>query len=191
MADTTPKFTANEHSHYTGPFASKAKFKSPEEEHAWAEGQRKECNKCHQALPRTSFGRNTSGADPFDKDGYRLRRGDCVDCNKQADKGMAKAKAIAKSAGVAYKAPEGTVCAVCKRKEGLVFDHCHTTEQFRGYLCDPCNRSMGVLGDNVEGLLRYVNYLNRVEKKTIHVDAATGELSVELGGGGGGGSGGV
>jgi hypothetical protein len=187
MAATPVEFTANERSHYTGPFGSKAKFKSPEEEHAWAEKQRKTCNKCRVELPRTSFARNTSGSDPFDRDGYRLRRGDCVDCNKKAEQGMAKAKAVAKRAGVSYKAPEGTACAVCARTEGLVFDHCHTTEQFRGYLCDPCNRSMGVLGDNVEGLLRYVSYLNRTEKKTVVTDPATHVVSVAMASGMGGG----
>jgi hypothetical protein len=174
----TPTFTDKEHAHYAGPFASKAKFKSPEEEYAWAKDQRKTCIKCCVALPLTAFSGNTSGADPFLSTGYRNRRGDCNECKKGANKGKAEAQKVAKSIGISYKAPEGTCCAVCGKKDKMVFDHCHETMVFRGYLCDPCNRSMGILGDNVAGLLRYVNYLNKTEKKTIVVDPTTGELSV-------------
>ena len=59
----------------------------------------------------------------------------------------------------------------------MVFDHCHEREIFRGYLCDPCNRSMGVLGDNIEGLLKCINYLNKTEKRTL-VQNASGELTI-------------
>jgi Recombination endonuclease VII len=168
-------FSATERAHYAR-HAQRAKFKTPEEEFAWAKDQRKTCNKCAESLPLTSFGGNTSGSDPFDREGYRLRRGDCVDCNKKAGAGKAEAVRLAKTLGIPYKAPEGTGCAVCGKTEKLVFDHCHETMTFRGYLCDPCNRSMGVLGDNVAGLLRYINYLNKSEKKTIVTDPATGEL---------------
>ena len=79
---------------------------------------------------------------------------------------------------IAYKAPEGTPCSICgKTDRRMVFDHCHEKEVFRGYLCDPCNRSMGVLGDNIEGLLRCVNYLQVTEKKVIVQDKA-GKLTV-------------
>ena len=81
-----PIFTSNEYTHYTGPFGKKAKFDSPEKEYEWAKTQIKECNKCKEELPLSEFGYNTSGQDPFDRNGCRLRRGDCKECNKMANK---------------------------------------------------------------------------------------------------------
>jgi hypothetical protein len=54
-----------------------------------------------------------------------------------------------------------------KGKNKLVFDHCHKNNKFRGYCCNSCNRSLGVLGDNVEGLITVLNYLLINEPSTI------------------------
>ena len=48
-----------------------------------------------------------------------------------------------------------------------MFDHCHKTNTFRGYLHNSCNRSLGVLGDDNEGILRAFNYVNKYKKKLI------------------------
>jgi len=79
--------------------------------------------------------------------------------------------------GISCKPPEGSCCFICKATDDLVFDHCHSHEVFRGYLCNPCNRSIGVLGDNVESLVRCVNYINQTEQKNIKV-SDEGELYV-------------
>lgn len=52
-------------------------------------------------------------------------------------------------------------CLICLKvpKKRLVIDHCHKTGKVRGLLCDPCNVALGFLEDNVEFLLRAVNYL--------------------------------
>ena len=47
----------------------------------------------------------------------------------------------------------------------LCVDHDHETGEFRGWLCNDCNASIGKLGDNLEGLMRAVAYLKRAEKK--------------------------
>lgn len=41
----------------------------------------------------------------------------------------------------------------------LHLDHCHTTGRFRGWLCSGCNTAIGTLGDNLEGLMKAVAYL--------------------------------
>jgi len=175
----TQIFTPNEYLHYSGPFGAKAKFNSPEEEYKWAEGQKKECNKCKVELPLSDFGYNTSGKDPFDKNGYRLRRGDCKDCNKQANKGKNEAMKVAKESGISYKAPEGTPCALCnKKKNNLVFDHNHETNRFRGYLCNECNRSIGMLGENMENMVKILNYINKDEKKKLFWNESTNQLEI-------------
>lgn len=38
-------------------------------------------------------------------------------------------------------------------------DHDHSDDSFRGWLCEPCNTGLGKLGDNLEGIIKAVNYL--------------------------------
>jgi hypothetical protein len=58
-------------------------------------------------------------------------------------------------------AAQGGVCALCGRAgvRKLCVDHCHTTGQVRGLLCDACNTSIGKLGDTAEALQRVADYL--------------------------------
>ena len=44
-------------------------------------------------------------------------------------------------------------------KAKLVFDHCHETLQHRGWLCDNCNRAMGMLGDDIAGMILSAKYI--------------------------------
>jgi hypothetical protein len=167
---SVPVFTQKERDNYVRQ-KDKAKFKSPEEEYGWSSKEIKRCTVCKEEKPLSSYNGNTSGTDAFDKTGYRLRRPECNECTKEAGKGKAEAKKLAKSMGIPYEAPEGTKCRICEKEatkgNGLVFDHCHEKNIFRGYLCNSCNRSMGVLGDNVEGLLKALNYLLISEPKKI------------------------
>ena len=57
----------------------------------------------------------------------------------------------------------GTNCEVCGKDETLCYDHCHTTGSFRGTLCRSCNKAIGQLGDNYQGLLKAAQYLKRFE----------------------------
>jgi hypothetical protein len=164
-------FTASEYDHYR-KHAHKAKYPTPEQEDAeYASITTKICTKCKTEKPLNLYNGNTSGADPFDRHGIRLRRPECGECTKTARKGNSVAKKVAKDTGIPFAAPEGTCCGICQKPQAednkLVFDHCHTTERFRGYLCNSCNRSVGVLGDDVAGILRVLNYLNGFEKLPI------------------------
>lgn len=68
--------------------------------------------------------------------------------------------------------PRTEVCECCgkpewvKHKTGtlksLALDHCHTSGKFRGWLCVKCNTGIGKLGDNLDGLMKAVEYLRRV-----------------------------
>jgi len=171
-------YSKSEYAHYSREHPTRI-YSSPEEETAqYASHTTKKCTKCDKHKVLTCFNGNTSGRDGFTAEGYRHRRPECSDCTKIAGQGMKVAKRIAKRDGISYKAPEGTCCAIChKAHKRMVFDHCHEKEVFRGYLCDPCNRSMGVLGDNIEGLIRCINYLQSTENKTIVV-GADGKLSI-------------
>lgn len=56
-------------------------------------------------------------------------------------------------------------CALCRKpfpgltKNQLHIDHCHTTNTVRGLLCMTCNVGLGMLGDNIEGLEKALQYL--------------------------------
>lgn len=54
-----------------------------------------------------------------------------------------------------------TECACCRAPKGLYFavDHDHATGQVRGVLCIKCNTGIANLGDNLEGVMRAVQYL--------------------------------
>src|SRR3990167_6004405 len=54
-------------------------------------------------------------------------------------------------------------CAICSRPAGaksmLEVDHCHASGLVRGLLCGPCNRAVGLLGDNPMRAIRTADYL--------------------------------
>jgi len=50
-----------------------------------------------------------------------------------------------------------------RRKVGLVLDHCSINNKFRGWLCSDCNLAIGLLGDNIEGVEKALNYLLKNE----------------------------
>ena len=51
------------------------------------------------------------------------------------------------------------VCACCKVRAPVDIDHSHSTNELRGLLCRACNIGIGLLGDNLDGLMRAVKYL--------------------------------
>ena len=156
----TPKVSDKERSHYARAWeAGACNFQTPEREYEWAINQCKKCTKCYTNKPLTDFMNNTSGRDAFDKNKYRLRRPECRECNKSANKGKNQAIKLAKENGISLKAPDGTECELCGKTTSIVFDHDHVNNVFRGWLCDPCNRSMGVLGDSAQSILSAVAYL--------------------------------
>lgn len=60
------------------------------------------------------------------------------------------------------------VCAICKTKPNFdkwkkrfAIDHCHSTGNVRGLLCDACNRGIGMLKDDPNILISAAEYLAR------------------------------
>jgi len=163
--------TKNERQHYVNAkneTPRRSKFDTPEEEYEWSQTQKKPCSKCKEDICLNNFAFNCSGNDHFNKSGYRHRRPECKNCLKKEQKTVENAKNKSKEAGEPTKAPEGSICEICKSDmRKLVYDHDHKKEVFRGWLCDPCNRGLGMLGDNVDGMMVAMNYILIREKRII------------------------
>lgn len=106
----------------------------------------KVCIWCGTRKQLKSFGlynRNTDGRDNR-----------CRSCVKHSTQVIKELKKTAP--------PKPEVCQCCGKppKKKFVLDHCHDTETFRGWLCDPCNLAIGLLGDDLEGLQRAIKYLS-------------------------------
>jgi hypothetical protein len=63
-------------------------------------------------------------------------------------------------------------CAICKshepggtRNKRFHLDHDHSTGRFRGFLCGPCNVTLGVFKDDPTRLRRAAEYLERHQRK--------------------------
>ena len=61
-------------------------------------------------------------------------------------------------------------CEICKKPISLIksddqetayVDHCHTTLQVRGLLCNPCNRGLGYFAENRKHLQSALAYLDK------------------------------
>jgi hypothetical protein len=55
--------------------------------------------------------------------------------------------------------PRPTACEICGTVGRVVFDHCHTSGKFRGWICTSCNRALGYFKDSPNVLLVAVAYL--------------------------------
>ncbi len=68
---------------------------------------------------------------------------------------------------------QGGGCAICGtldpggRYNKFVVDHCHATGRVRGMLCFRCNHTLGRMGDNYDGAMRFLRYLAKAEKRPI------------------------
>lgn len=88
------------------------------------------------------------------------RKSMCKPCNKNERIAERELKKI-----YGKTRPSGTPCDNCGRTNyALSLDHCHSTGEFRGWLCSLCNHGIGMLGDDVEALKRAVSYLERAKQ---------------------------
>lgn len=112
----------------------------------------KTCKVCKKTKDISQFGRNGTWYRP-----------DCLQCNAAMQRQYSKLRRQQKD-------PElGTPCECCgKITEKLHWDHCHGSHEHRGWLCNNCNTGIGKLGDTLEGVLKAVDYLAKVNKLGAH-----------------------
>jgi len=59
------------------------------------------------------------------------------------------------------------LCEICFTNEfKVVFDHCHNSGKFRGWICDRCNRVLGIVKDSPALLKKLALYLEKHNVKT-------------------------
>lgn len=114
------------------------------------------CNKCGLDLPVSEFSFHSAS---------NYLRPECKKCNNILSKERKRLR------DENPPPDEGHVCPICKRsgkecagegnsKNGpWALDHCHSTKEFRGWLCHKCNRAIGCFNDNKELLLSALKYL--------------------------------
>lgn len=57
--------------------------------------------------------------------------------------------------------PRPATCECCSKPKPLQMDHDHFLGTFRGWICSGCNTSIGKLGDDIAGVQRALDYLQR------------------------------
>lgn len=113
--------------------------------------KRKPCKSCKQIKPINVFELKPTEAS---------YRNICRTCRNYAQRTRRR---LRKQHMKEYGKPQNQPCKVCSQKVPLVFDHCHRTSRFRGWICKDCNAAIGKLGDNLEGLERARTYLREFE----------------------------
>jgi hypothetical protein len=105
---------------------------------------RKVCLYCKKRKNRKSFPKHIAHKDKLDSR--------CRSCIKKHTKIRTKLHKKAPP-----KPERCECCGVIPRKWHL--DHNHSNNLFRGWLCNRCNEGLGKLGDNLDGVIKAVNYL--------------------------------
>lgn len=77
-------------------------------------------------------------------------------------KGLYLTPTMKKEILVGRKRPDN--CEICgipakELAKGLCYDHDHTTDEFRGWICLYCNTTLGLVNDSVETLKKLISYL--------------------------------
>jgi hypothetical protein len=61
--------------------------------------------------------------------------------------------------------PRASKCEICLEKGKTVFDHCHNSGMFRGWICDRCNKTLGMVKDSPKLLKKLARYLEANDVK--------------------------
>ena len=123
------------------------------------------CNRCNIEKDWSMFHK-----DKYRKSGYSYTCSECSrSTKKKEDPYKARVRHIRFKYGMSvedydklYQDQEGK-CAICgsNGQTVLYIDHCHSTNDVRGLLCQPCNSGLGMFKDNPELLNSAIAYLKK------------------------------
>jgi hypothetical protein len=115
-------------------------------------------------------------------DNYYKRGGDrndyqntCKDCSRKRAASSQKHRNIKHRYGISVSEYDSIMkpaveCEICGNTEKLVYDHDHNTGQHRGVICTHCNKALGLLGDNIDGVQAALDYLEHHYVNQTNVD---------------------
>lgn len=113
--------------------------------------------------------RATYRARPEVKESERQRARDCRSANPDKSRNAVKAwratsgydPVAANRRRLEKKAqrPKPDSCECCGSGGKICWDHDHATGAFRGWLCEPCNKALGMAHDSLPRLIALVAYL--------------------------------
>jgi len=113
------------------------------------EKETKMCIRCHHLKP----------IDVFEKKKRELNyRNICRNCRCNS----ARVRTVLRRKHIKRHGLPSGKCAICD-KRNLVFDHCHSTNMFRGWICRACNSGIGKMGDTYRDVQIRADYLKCFE----------------------------
>jgi hypothetical protein len=149
----------------------------------------KTCYTCKEELPLSAFSKDKKAKDCLnyacrtcwskrsaenrskDPDRYRVLQRQSYEKNKHKYKERGRDYHLKTTYGISsveyekmLEAQAG-ICNICDNPATeelyniLMVDHCHKTNKVRGLLCRQCNIGLGAFKDNVETMLKAINYL--------------------------------
>lgn len=137
----------------------------------------KPCSRCGDVLPRSGFFPDRRTRDGLSKVCGRCRGRLAAVRKRVAARSRTDDDKRRDSLGARGLSPQdydlllelqGGGCAICGYDPGgrkLNVDHDHTAGRVRGLLCRKCNTGIGFFGDDLEGLRKAVEYLERHEHR--------------------------
>jgi hypothetical protein len=132
-------------------------------------GNLKLCNACGKHLPVTNFPVYQPKINKAWSEG--LRRASCSKCWKEGEH-VCSVWRKRNPLPVDFRCPICTMSHADFRATGRYLnrtpfsvDHCHKTMTVRGYVCNPCNSSMGFIKDDVSSVRRMLDFLI---KSSVH-----------------------
>ncbi len=122
----------------------------------------KRCIECGEEKFLSEFHQNNNSGTKNYGENYPRYRNTCKECRKSGGKkDSQKSTKLMKESGK-IRPKLGTACECCGDKgKMLFFDHCHKTNEFRGWICRTCNTAIAMLGDDIEGIKRALRYLTK------------------------------
>ncbi len=148
------------------------------------------CCTCKKDKPLTEFGKNKSRPNGLQPNCHKCRRGQGKKWRKEATPEMLEKEyqrtrrwRIFKQFNLpadeyeALKVKQNGLCASCGqpetissklgRQHDLAVDHNHKTGQVRSLLCQRCNTILGRVEEDIEVLLKLVEYLRKHESLSL------------------------
>lgn len=102
----------------------------------------------------------------FSKNGKYIHKR-CRQCSR--DKSLFRRIGVTRQQKIQQFYVQNGVCKICQKSfdskypdqpwESLYVDHCHSTNVFRGLLCNHCNCAIGKMNEDITLLEKCINYL--------------------------------